>query len=686
MLNHFVRITRKKNIYANFPNFVLNTGSEPSSLILEQYQSEQYSPCFIQTVALNLHNNLKHFLLKRQPEYINFVHVNLLSQYGCRLCERENFLRACNQLFIDFRLRPFASFIPEQNSSPSSTSSTLVIRQMSGSGFDNVLELQTSCDADSSGKVGNAEGTGDSKNERKKIGHRRVDLETGEVTYKKVPTTQIMGAIQLGIANSIGSLVREPERDVLLQDFEYVEQVYFPSAGTHVTPSHPYSDFRFKTYAPIAFRYFRELFNIKPEDFMASLCGVPLRELSNPGASGSIFYISSDDKFIVKTVQHREAEFLQKLLPGYYMNLNQNPKTLLPKFFGFYCFQSLGKNVRLVVMNNLLPSTIKLHLKYDLKGSTYKRRASRYERTKLTPTLKDLDFLDSASPISLDVNTYDALMKTISRDCLVLKSFKIMDYSLLMGIHNIDQSLRDKGVDVPSSQVESNTDESQSYSNKFIEPRERRVVRQKTVFSTWESIQADTVPVDLGDEYPAGGIFGLNAKGDRVLIFLGIIDILQNYRLFKKIEHSWKSLMHDGDSISVHHPNFYANRFKDFMANNVFKRDTFPVKHSSSKKKMQKKSTNVIAEDSQQTLHYGHVSPSAFASESTSKPDIVPTLLEASFSEDKSAFDVDRSISELPSLSKDDSSEWYANTQISLREIRKRELDRLFAADSKNTR
>ncbi|KAL1242288.1 Phosphatidylinositol 4-phosphate 5-kinase type-1 alpha [Trichinella spiralis] len=382
--------------------------------------------------------------------------------------------------------------------------------EMSGSGFDNVLELQTSCDADSSGKVGNAEGTGDSKHERKKIGHRRVDLETGEVTYKKVPTTQIMGAIQLGIANSIGSLVREPERDVLLQDFEYVEQVYFPSAGTHVTPSHPYSDFRFKTYAPIAFRYFRELFNIKPEDFMASLCGVPLRELSNPGASGSIFYISSDDKFIVKTVQHREAEFLQKLLPGYYMNLNQNPKTLLPKFFGFYCFQSLGKNVRLVVMNNLLPSTIKLHLKYDLKGSTYKRRASRYERTKLTPTLKDLDFLDSASPISLDVNTYDALMKTISRDCLVLKSFKIMDYSLLMGIHNIDQSLRDKGVDVPSSQVESNTDESQSYSNKFIEPRERRVVRQKTVFSTWESIQADTVPVDLGDEYPAGGIFELS--------------------------------------------------------------------------------------------------------------------------------------------------------------------------------
>ena len=50
-----------------------------------------------------------------------------------------------------------------------------------------------------------------------------------------------------------------------------------------------------------------------------SLCNEPLKELSNPGASGSIFYLSSDDEFIIKTVQRKEAEFLQKLLPGYYM-------------------------------------------------------------------------------------------------------------------------------------------------------------------------------------------------------------------------------------------------------------------------------------------------------------------------------------------------------------------------------
>lgn len=37
-----------------------------------------------------------------------------------------------------------------------------------------------------------------------------------------------------------------------------------------------------------------------------------------------------------------------------------------------------------------------------------------------------------------------------------------------------------------------------------------------------------------------------------MIIFLGIIDILQNYRLFKKLEHTWKSVLHDGVSIFSH--------------------------------------------------------------------------------------------------------------------------------------
>ena len=179
--------------------------------------------------------------------------------------------------------------------------------------------------------------------------------------------------------------------------------------------------------------------------FQMSLCNEPLRELSNPGASGSLFFLTNDDEFIIKTVQHKEAEFLQKLLPGYYMNLNQNPHTLLPKFFGMFCYQCNQKNIRLIVMNNLLPSSIKMHLRFDLKGSTYKRKANKRERAKTSPCYKDLDFRDEVLPegLSLEPETYNALITTMRRDCRVLESFRIMDYSLLIGIHNLDQAARE---------------------------------------------------------------------------------------------------------------------------------------------------------------------------------------------------------------------------------------------------
>ena len=38
-----------------------------------------------------------------------------------------------------------------------------------------------------------------------------------------------------------------------------------------MTPAHHYSDFRFKTFAPFAFRYFRELFSIQPGSLYASI-------------------------------------------------------------------------------------------------------------------------------------------------------------------------------------------------------------------------------------------------------------------------------------------------------------------------------------------------------------------------------------------------------------------------------
>ena len=102
------------------------------------------------------------------------------------------------------------------------------------------------------------------------------------------------------------------------------------------------------------------------------------------------------------------------------MNLTQNPFTLLPKFFGLFCYQSANKNIRFVIMNNLIPTNVRLHEKYDLKGSIYRRKASEEERKRELPTLKDNDFkcLHSHGLI-LEPFFYDQLMQTIEDDVRV---------------------------------------------------------------------------------------------------------------------------------------------------------------------------------------------------------------------------------------------------------------------------
>ncbi|RXM94560.1 Phosphatidylinositol 4-phosphate 5-kinase type-1 alpha [Acipenser ruthenus] len=409
----------------------------------------------------------------------------------------------------------------------------------------------------------------------KRLGHRGVD-PTGETTYKKTTSSALKGAIQLGITHTVGSLSQKAERDVLMQDFEVVETIFFPG------------DFQFKTYAPIAFRYFRELFGIRPDDYLYSLCNEALIELSNSGASGSVFYVSSDDEFIIKTVQHKEAEFLQKLLPGYYMNLNQNKRTLLPKFYGLYCVQAGGKNIRIAVMNNLLPRSVRMHLKYDLKGSTCKRRASAKERDKKLPTFKDLDFLqDVPDGLFLDSDMHNALCKTMQRDCLVRRErgervereSAVQDHAA--GLPGEERE-GDHAAGLPVEEREGEGGERESAVQDHAaglpgeEREEREGGRERVLCKTMQRdcllclfltrfllsrCRMGGIParnskgerlliyigiIDILQSYRMGGIPARNSKGERLLIYIGIIDILQSYRLIKKLEHSWKALVHDG--------------------------------------------------------------------------------------------------------------------------------------------
>ncbi|CAF2614879.1 unnamed protein product [Rotaria sp. Silwood2] len=509
---------------------------------------------------------------------------------------------------------------------------------------------------------------------KEKLGHRRVD-ETGIVTYKRVTVDDLMKSLQIGLTYVLGKH-HHPQRQVLLQDFQQIEYQDFPPEGSKSTPKHPYAEFRLKTYAQTAFRFFRNAFGVDPLSFMSSLCAKDLRELPNPGASGSIFYLTADDTYIIKTVSKKEARFLLSLLPGYYMNLTQNPFTLLPKFFGLYCYQSANKNIRFVIMNNLIPTNVKLHEKYDLKGSIYKRKASEEERKRDLPTLKDNDF-KSLHPhgLILEPFFYDQLMQTIEDDVRVLGSFDIMDYSLLLAVHNISEEMKptqnlsllspatskqisplDIMTNTPLSVHEdvrttASIDSGIAMTTihkiptyiqyirviEFVRAQQEPSLRTSSILNTENSlsdnhthndnietssiktVKADLSPIlnrnlsqtsdnqstthrnskspinhnDTSSPFHIGnaliggdvwynrqnlsrlamaGIPAVNQNGDLLLLYVGIIDILQNYRLRKKLEHAFKSTLVTREEISVCNPSHYGDRFVRFLSHKVFRK------------------------------------------------------------------------------------------------------------------
>lgn len=69
-------------------------------------------------------------------------------------------------------------------------------------------------------------------------------------------------------------------------------------------------------------RALRKLFKVDPADYMISLCGNDaLRELSSPGKSGSFFYLTNDDRYMIKTMKKAEVK-VSSLLNQVRMFLN----------------------------------------------------------------------------------------------------------------------------------------------------------------------------------------------------------------------------------------------------------------------------------------------------------------------------------------------------------------------------
>ncbi|XP_022767260.1 phosphatidylinositol 4-phosphate 5-kinase 9-like isoform X3 [Durio zibethinus] len=341
----------------------------------------------------------------------------------------------------------------------------------------------------------------------------------------------------------------------------------------------------------LGIRNLREMFKIDAADYMISICGNDaLRELSSPGKSGSIFFLSQDDRFMIKTLRKSEVKVLLRMLPNYHHHVRSYENTLITKFFGLHRIKpSSGQKFRFVVMGNMFCTELRIHRRFDLKGSSLGRSADKIEIDENT-TLKDLDLNYC---FYLEPSWRDALLRQIEIDSKFLEAQHIMDYSLLLGVHyRAPQHLRSlmsyNRADGLGSVAEEEEDEISNYPQGLVlvprgtddnsvvvgpHIRGRRLRASAAGDEEVDLLLPGTarLQIQLGVNMPAraeqipGKEENMFHEAYDVVLYLGIIDILQDYNMTKKIEHAYKSLQFDSISISAVDPTFYSQRFLEFI-------------------------------------------------------------------------------------------------------------------------
>ncbi|KAK5583743.1 hypothetical protein RB653_005342 [Dictyostelium firmibasis] len=296
------------------------------------------------------------------------------------------------------------------------------------------------------------------KNKKKKhLEHKKNSL--GETIYKGQQSWLLMRTIQTGILNCIS---KTSHRNIREDSDEFFQSLHY---CLPVIEEHPNMTFKFKDYCPHAFSRLRDLFNIDSISYVHSICK-PWNEVVTPGKSGSIFFFTHDNQYVLKTIPKREAKLLRSLLPEYYEHMKRNPNSLLTKFFGLHRVKPQnGRQVRFLVMKNLFCTPKEITQRFDLKGSTVGRELSAEELKKTCPTFKDLDFRRLGKKIHLGPDRKKLFIHQLSEDCKFLVKLNIMDYSLLIGLHNKDDLLKRNPLIPPQTQQPNNNTNNYNNSN-----------------------------------------------------------------------------------------------------------------------------------------------------------------------------------------------------------------------------
>ena len=394
-----------------------------------------------------------------------------------------------------------------------------------------------------------------------------------------------------------------------------LRKICFPAASSLLG----LTSFSFIDLEPSVFSLLRSCYGINTLDYRASfriknaadIESSGMLEKFTEGKSGSFFYFTRDFKYIIKTVTDEEEKFLQRIAYQYYDHMKNNPNSLIVRFLGLHKVRLAREQryITVVVMENIFynAENFKMHERYDLKGSKVGRRSVKKTskiRREYKGTLKDLDLGDKKIHVGADSKT--RLTEQLRRDIEFLVRCKIMDYSLLLGIHNhsaeekIDrEKLRSASSESENQHTEIDNDMIPLKDLQSHDPPTDSVAssgygtRTNTIDTDLDEGESPVKPTnatkwkhtawfraDFGGHRNSSAVhpLSLHTEGSQAhdqgatdmppaTYYFGIVDILQEFNLRKKCEHHWKTKVacQDKHGISCVNEREYGERFLNFM-------------------------------------------------------------------------------------------------------------------------
>ncbi|KAL9652835.1 hypothetical protein ABK040_010867 [Willaertia magna] len=284
-----------------------------------------------------------------------------------------------------------------------------------------------------------------------------------------------------------------------------------------------------------------------------------VRNNFSEGKSGSFFLFTYDSQFMIKTITNDELKLLLENIKLFYKHYTTFKDTFIMKIFGIYELKMTESfKIKFIVINNALNinnlkkenishqfENTSILCKFDLKGSWINRsnlKVKKHHQYLNTLSKQTITFQDEGYPINSllldydfhrkrklvleDNNIYLQLINQINIDSNFLKSLNIMDYSLLIGIIEDDPTIH------------------------YLDNDNKTIPIYQPFYKNYKG-GIEAVDVDV-------------VYNRRVILYISIIDILQEFNLNKKLETFIKTkfLRKDPKGISSVEPQFYATRFQ----------------------------------------------------------------------------------------------------------------------------